>query len=135
MSYAEAARETRRSESTVRSLLHTAYRRLGATTVAHALAICSNAGWLDDVPGDGIVVELSDRRVTWAQRLYLETFDQSLRAGDDPEEVERTRLLRQAALRGIHAKTDGRRPRGTFAGDPIGRIIGDLGHAGVREAS
>jgi DNA-binding CsgD family transcriptional regulator len=127
LSYAEAAREAHRSHSTVRSLLHNAYKRLGVSTIAQALTVCWNAGWLDDVPQDGVVVELGDRRVTWAQRLYLEAFDQSLHAGDDLEEVERTRRLREAALGGMYRGASEERPwRELSTIDPIERIARDL---------
>jgi DNA-binding CsgD family transcriptional regulator len=135
LSYAEAAREAHRSHSTVRSLLHNAYRRLGVSTVAQALTVCWNAGWLDDVPQDGVVVELGDRRVTWAQRLYLEAFDQSLQAGDDLEEVERTRRLREAALGGMYRGATEERPwRELTTIDPIERIARDLQRLNLREA-
>jgi DNA-binding CsgD family transcriptional regulator len=127
LSYAEAAREAHRSHSTVRSLLHNAYKRLGVSTIAQALTVCWHAGWLDVVPQDGMPVELGDRRVTWAQRLYLEAFDQSLKAGDDLEEVERTRQLRQAALEGIYKGPFEERPwRELTTTDPLDRIARDL---------
>jgi DNA-binding CsgD family transcriptional regulator len=135
LSYAEAAREAHRSHSTVRSLLHNAYKRLGVSTIAQALSVCWNAGWLDDVPQDGVVVELGDRRVTWAQRLYLEAFDQSLQAGDDLEEVERTRRLREAALEGMYRGASEERPwRELTTIDPIERIARDLQRLNLREA-
>ncbi len=122
LSYAEAARETRRSPSTVRSLLHSAYQRLGVSTIAQALAVCTQIGWLDPVPQDGAVVESADRRVTWAQRLYLEAFDQSLRAGTDPDEADRTQQLRKAALAGMCRGVGTVRPGRRLTSDPIERI-------------
>lgn len=135
LSYADAAREAHRSHSTVRSLLHTAYKRLGVTTIAQALVICWQAGWLDEVPRDGVVVELADRRVTWAQRLYLEAFDQSLRAGDDVEEVERTRRLREDALEGMFRGVGKERPWRQMTSDPISRIARDLQRLDQRKAA
>jgi DNA-binding CsgD family transcriptional regulator len=135
LSYAEAAREAHRSHSTVRSLLHTAYKRLGVTTIAQALVVCWQAGWLDVVPRDGVVVELADRRVTWAQRLYLEAFDQSLRAGDDVEEVERTQRLREAALEGMFRGVGKERPWRQLTSDPISRIARDLQRLDERKAA
>jgi DNA-binding CsgD family transcriptional regulator len=143
LSYAEAARETHRSRSTVRSLLHTAYRRLGVSTIAQALTVCWHAGWLDAVPQDGVVVEFADRRVTWAQRLYLEAFDQFLQAGDDLEEVERTRRLREAALEGMYKEAGdaGRfpvadeRPWRELTSDPIDRIARDLQRLNLRASA
>jgi DNA-binding CsgD family transcriptional regulator len=135
LSYAEAAREAHRSHSTVRSLLHTAYRRLGVSTSAQALAVCWDAGWLDPVPHDGVAVELGDRRVTWAQRLYLEAFDQYLQSGDDLEEVERTRRLREAALEGMYRGAGEERPWRELTSDPIDRIARDLQRLSLREAS
>jgi DNA-binding CsgD family transcriptional regulator len=127
LTYAEAARETRRAPSTVRSHLHTAYKRLGVTTISQALAMCTYIDWLDAVACDGAAVELADRRVTWAQCLYLEAFDQSLRASEDPDEVERTQLLRRAALEGMYREAGQQPPpwRPT-ATDPLGRIVRTL---------
>ena len=94
----------------MRSLLHTAYARLGVASIAQALAVCTQAGWLDEVPDDGAIVELADRRVTWAQRLYIEAFDQSLRSGNNADEQERTQQLRGAALKGCMRKQRDRHP-------------------------
>jgi DNA-binding CsgD family transcriptional regulator len=126
LSYAQAARELGCSTSTVRSLLHTAYKRLGVSTIVQALAVCTDVGWLDFVPNDGEVVELADRRVTWAQRLYLEAFDQALRAGDDAAEIERTRVLRDAAVTGMFKEVDKERPWRAMANDPLERIARTL---------
>jgi hypothetical protein len=128
ISYETAARETRRKVSTIRSLLHTAYGRLGVTTIAQALAVCTSVGWLDEVRDDGALVELADRRVTWAQRLYLEAFDQTLRAGDDQAERERTAQLRSAALGGMYREADMSAPPWRVARDrdPLGRLLRDF---------
>jgi hypothetical protein len=64
--------------------------------------------------------------LTSAQLLYLEAFDQTLRAGPDPQEAARTRRSREAALRRIYERADGERPRRGVAPDPIGRILLDL---------
>jgi DNA-directed RNA polymerase specialized sigma24 family protein len=122
MSYAQVAEATRRRPSTVRTLVHHAYQRLGVSTIAQALAVCTQVGWFDDVPQDGAIVTLADRRVTWAQRLYLEAFDQSLQAGDDPEELARTRQLREAALTGMCREAGVETPWRGASGDPIERI-------------
>jgi DNA-binding CsgD family transcriptional regulator len=123
LTYAEVAREMRLSTSTLRTHLSNAYGRLGVSSIAQALAACSQAGWLDEVPRDGAAVEFADRRVTWAQRLYLEAFDQSLRAGEDPEERERSQRLREAALAGVYNEAGGDPPpaRRTTV-DPLERI-------------
>ena len=126
LSYAQAARERRCRVSTIRSLVHTAFGRLGVSSIAQALAVCSHVGWLDVVPRDGQVVELADRRVTWAQRLYLEAFDQSLRAGDDEAEVKRTSALRDAALTGVFSEADQERPWRPMTTDPLERIAQTL---------
>ena len=126
LSYAEAARETRRSESTVRSLLHRAYGRLGVSTIAQALVVCTYAGWFDAVPRDGADVEYADRRVTWAQRLYLEAFDQSLRAGAAPSDLDRTQRLRDGALTGMYREAGKERPWRQVTCDPIDRIARTL---------
>jgi hypothetical protein len=126
LTYDQAARESRRSVSTVRTLLHNAYRRLGVATIAQALAVCTHIGWLDAVPEDGAAVNLADRRVTWAQRLYLEAFDQALRAGADPKELERTQRLREAALAGLYKEAGKARPWRASTRDPIEGIVRDL---------
>jgi DNA-binding CsgD family transcriptional regulator len=126
LTYADAAREQQCSVSTVRSHLQRAYQRLGVSTIAQALAVCMKVGWLDDVPHDGKVVELADRRVTWAQRLYLEAFDQSLRAGGDADEIERTRVVRDAALTGMF-RDAGTKPRPrTATTEPLERLAQTL---------
>jgi DNA-binding CsgD family transcriptional regulator len=135
LTYAAAARRTCRSTSTVRSLLHTAYRRLGVRTIAQAFAVCTHAGWLDPVPADGSIVALADRRVTWAQRLYLEAFDQFLRASGEPEEVERTQRLREAALTGLYREVGQDRPWRRAAGDPMARLAFDLRRLAPPEAA
>jgi DNA-binding CsgD family transcriptional regulator len=126
ISYETAARETRRKVSTIRSLLHTAYARLGVTTIAQALAVCTSVGWLDEVRDDGALVELADHRVTWAQRLYLEAFDQTLRAGDDEAERERTGQLRSAALGGMYREAGTSVPPWRVARDPLGLLLRDF---------
>lgn len=135
LTYAQAAKETGRSASTIRSLLHTAYQRLGVATIAQALALCTLGGWLDAVPDDGSLVELADRRVTWAQRLYLEAFDQSLRASDEPGEVERTQRLREATLTGMYREVGRNRPWRQAASDPIERLARDLRRLALRHGS
>jgi hypothetical protein len=75
-------------------------------------------------------VTLAERRVTWSQRLYLEAFDQSLRAGDDPQEVERTRQLRAAALAGLCTEAGVDVPWRALDADPIIRIAETLGCLG-----
>jgi DNA-binding CsgD family transcriptional regulator len=126
LSYGEAARESRRKESTVRTHLHNAYRRLGAASITQALSLCTHIGWLDPVPNDGAAVNLADRRVTWAQRLYLEAFDQALRAGTDPNELERTQRLRDAALAGMYKEAGKAQPWRALRSDPIAAIARDL---------
>jgi hypothetical protein len=135
LTYAGAARETCRSTSTIRSLLHTAYQRLGVSTIAQALAVCTHAGWLDAVPADGSIVALADRRVTWAQRLYLEAFDQSLSAGGDSDEVERTQRLREAALTGLYREVGQERPWRRASSDPVDRLAFDLQRLGSPRAA
>ena len=134
LTYIEIAEQLRRSKSTVRSQLHWAYARLGVSSGAHAVSVCMQAGWLDEVPHDGTALNLADRRVTWAQRLYLEAFDQSLRAGDDSAEVERTQSLRDAALIGLLREADKERPWRATASDPLERIARTLRRLDERSA-
>ena len=134
LTYIQIAEQLRRSKGTVRSQLHCAYARLGVSSGAHAVSVCMQAGWLDEVPHDGTVLKLADRRVTWAQRLYLEAFDQSLRAGDDTAEVERTQTLRDAALSGLLREADKERPWRATASDPLERIARTLRRLDERSA-
>ena len=133
VSYETAAYETRRSVSTVRSLVHNAYGRLGVATIAQALAVCTSVGWLDEVPNDGALVETADRRVTWAQRLYLEAFDQTLRAGDDDGELDRTGQLRRAALAGVCREAGTPLPPPRVLNDPLERLVRDFRRLAARE--
>jgi hypothetical protein len=115
----------------VRSLLHNAYRRLGVSTIAQALVTCTHAGWLDPVPAEGTVLQFADQRVTWAQRLYLEAFDQTLRAGDDPLEVHRTLTLRQAALTGVYREAGREQPWRQASTGPLERIANAIARFGA----
>jgi hypothetical protein len=119
--------------STVRSLVHNAYGRLGVATIAQALAVCTSVGWLDEVPNDGALVEIADRRVTWAQRLYLEAFDQTLRAGDDDGELDRTGQLRRAALAGVCREAGTPLPPLRVLNDPLERLVRDFRRLAARE--
>jgi DNA-binding CsgD family transcriptional regulator len=72
--------------STIRTTLHHAYRALHVHTAAQAVAACWEAGWMDPVG-----VPWADRRVTAAQRLYLDAFDRFLHAHRDELEQRRAR--------------------------------------------
>jgi DNA-binding CsgD family transcriptional regulator len=139
LTHAQAAEEYGCRTSTVRTLLSFAYRRLGVSTIAQALAVCTRVGWLDAIPEGAEMIEFADRRVTWGQRLYLEAFDQALRAGDDPDEVARTQLLREAALTGvyreagIHRKRDTEQPWRQVTAHPLERLAQTLQRLGTRE--
>lgn len=87
--------------STVRTHLHNAYRVLEVGSAAQAIVVCFNAGWLDptrtkvDDP-----THHPDRKVTDAQRVYLQAFDRHLRAGDDPDRLDDAKVRTDAALIG-----------------------------------
>ena len=133
ITYAEAAEEMCIGLSTVRSHLHAAYQRLGVSTLWQALVACMHAGWLDEVSQDGALVQAADRRVTWAQRLYLEAFDQTLRAGDDATELRRTSVLRSAALTGVYREAGKEQPWRQATAHPLARIAHTLERLGARD--
>jgi len=99
-SYEQIAASVGRATSTVRTQLHTAYRRLGVTTSYQAVLECVRAGWLcwsDDDPQtaillrvegllhrliDAMALPLEHRALTDAQRDYLERLDEHLHAAD-----------------------------------------------------
>ena len=70
------------------------------------------------------------RLLTSSQRLYLNAFDQFLRAGGDRQEVERTRRLREVALQDVYGDATGERPWRELTRDPIDRILHDLRQLG-----
>jgi hypothetical protein len=101
-----AVDETRRSVSRVRSLLLTAYQRLGVTPIA---------------------------RVTRAQRLYLRAFEQSLRAGHHVDQVENAKGLRTRALTGVYTEAGKERPARPGASDPLERLMRNIRGHSMRE--
>ncbi len=106
-----------------------AYQRLGVSCIGQALAVCFAEGWVDsDLERVGRSEE--GQEVTWAQRLYLEAFDQSLGAEKsvtpDLGEVLRTARLRADALVGVnheaHRTTAARQP----SADPIDQLLTNM---------
>ncbi|HUE27287.1 MAG TPA: hypothetical protein VMP89_10980 [Solirubrobacteraceae bacterium] len=73
---------------------------------------------------------MAPRLLTSSQRLYLNAFDQFLRAGGNRREVERTRRLREIALQDIYGDATDGRPGRELTGDPIQRILRDLRQLG-----
>lgn len=136
LTYCHAAAEMGCSCGTVRSQVRSACRRLDVTTPEQALELCTELGWLDPVPGNVSTVQLADQEVTWAQRLYLEAFDQFLRARSDATEVKRTELLRDAAMTGMFREADQQRPpRRAMKADPLERIASTLRRYDARVAA
>jgi DNA-binding CsgD family transcriptional regulator len=96
------AHRLRLSASTVRQHCVNAYRKLKVTHAVQALVVCFNAGWIDPV-GTRIQDPLrfandANWEPTPAQRVYLDAFDEHLRAGDDPTALEAAKRKTDAAL-------------------------------------
>jgi DNA-binding NarL/FixJ family response regulator len=96
---ADSGEQLGMSAHSVRNSLSDAYRRLHVTSLGQALAACYAHGWLDT---DLARSEQScqDEKVTWAQRLYLEAWDQGRTARSD-EEHARSQRMRADALAGV----------------------------------
>lgn len=100
LTYNEIAAAVDRATSTVRSQLHSAYRRLGVTTSHQAVLECVKSGWLawdEGDPGQVTLMRIEDlfrhlvkavearrgrdhEQLTVAQRQYLQAFDDHLQA-------------------------------------------------------
>ncbi len=116
LTYQQIATVVRRSTSTVRSHLHSAYKRLGVTTSHQAVLICVRSGWLAWDDGDPeravfmrieelvrhLVIAVEQRRgderekLTPAQRRYLEAFDTHLQASSRMLRADSRRALDRA---------------------------------------
>ena len=96
------AHRLRLSRSTVRSHCVNAYRKLNVTHAVQALVVCFNAGWIDPVETrirDPLRFPNDDNwEPTPAQRVYLDAFDEHLRAGDDAAALEAAKRKTDAAL-------------------------------------
>jgi DNA-binding CsgD family transcriptional regulator len=88
--------------STVRQHCQNAYRRLGVTHAVQALVVCFNAGWIDPVQTriqDPLRFSDDEKwEPTPAQRVYLDAFDDHLRAGDDERALLAAKRKTDAAL-------------------------------------
>lgn len=107
LTYEEIAASLNRSPSTVRSQLHSAYRRLGVATSYQAVLTCVREGWLtwdDGDPERAILMRIEDlfrhlvlavesrqererEQLTDSQRQYLAAFDRHLQARAPGERV------------------------------------------------
>jgi DNA-binding CsgD family transcriptional regulator len=94
------AHRLRLKASTVRQHFANAYRKLGVTHAAQALVVCFNAGWIDPVQTrvQDPLRFANDDKLAPAQRVYLDAFDEHLRAGDDPVALEAAKRKTDAAL-------------------------------------
>ena len=106
-----------RSDSTVRTQLHTAYHKLGAVNATHATVLCWKHGWLTV---DGLNVTIApitpppaaepkvrrEDRVTVEQALYLETWQRYLTSRSDADREELLVLYRILRRKGIARRPD-----------------------------
>jgi DNA-binding CsgD family transcriptional regulator len=103
--------------STVRSLLHGAYRALDVRTAVQAALVAIHAGWL----GAAATPE-PDEQITPFQRAYLAAFDDHLRTGSS-----RSRATMRIALYGArHAVGLTPRPEQEPERDGLDRVVGAL---------
>lgn len=111
LTYEQIARQLGRSPSTVRSHLHTSYRRLGVGTSYQAVLECVRLGWLSWSNGHpeqatlmriedlmrqlvrGVAGRRSQPRLTPAQRSYLEAFEDHLQARPGDERADARQAL------------------------------------------
>jgi DNA-binding CsgD family transcriptional regulator len=101
--------------STVRTILHQAYVRLGVANGAQAVAVFAARGWLDGVPP----LPDRDQRTDRFARVYLDAFDSYLRTGSD-----RARRAMDIALLGArHDRNVPHTPPRRPAIDPIDRLL------------
>ena len=113
---AQHAHETGRSGSTIRTLRHTAYQRLGVAGAEQAFVVCWRNGWVA-LDGNAVIVAqpqpAAAEDLTAEQQLFAEAYDrwQSSRSEDDRVEVAvLLRILRRKGQRpvGARAQTPGR---------------------------
>lgn len=102
--YKQIAGESGRSVSTVRTQLHTAYRRLGVSDRAQAVIVCERAGWLEDVLPEHRKRKRADQ-VTHTQQLYLDAFQRWLRSNSDEDHNEMRVLARIVKREGAPTMT------------------------------
>ena len=115
------------THSTVRTHLHNAYARLHAANAAQAVAVIHAAGWLDPVSASTAAhaLEHEDRRVTPAQRLYLDAFDRFLSSGSSEHREEMGHMLGAMFIEsGLGLAKAHARPRreASFRRDPLARL-------------
>jgi len=119
------AERLRLSASTVRQHCVNAYRKLDVTHAAQALVVCFNAGWIDPLQTRIQHPARFSDDGTWeptpAQRVYLEAFDEHLRAGDDRASLERAKHKTDAALVALEQP-----PRSVSSRDWIDRLVATM---------
>ena len=82
---------------------------------------CIDAGWIDPVQENPGLLEFTDRRVTAAQRVYLEAFDRHLEARDDKPVLEQAKRRTDAALVALDKP-----PRSLASRDWISSLLTDM---------
>lgn len=92
--------------TTVRTQLHSAYRRLGVAGGLQAVVYCFKAGWLDPaLEREPPPPARRENRVTAAQALYLEAFQRWLRTQAPKDKEEAVVLLRIVRRQGAERAT------------------------------
>jgi hypothetical protein len=114
--------------TTVRTHVHQARRRLGVHTTTEAVVACIDAGWIDPVQENPGLLEFTDRRVTAAQRVYLEAFDRHLKARDDETVLEQAKWRTDAAMVALDKP-----PRSLASRDWISALLTDMARMSDRQ--
>ena len=129
------AASTGRTRATVRSLLGAAYGRLGVDGAPQAVVECVRHGWLGITPSGVRQLNAPDpgldgpEGVTARQAVYLEAFEQLLRARE-PDEARASAKVMDRALGQVfdEAEMTPRRDRRREAF--FDRLIADMGRMG-----
>lgn len=90
MQVKQIAVERNTRDTTIRTQLGLAYRKLDVYNMAGLVAVMNASGWLDGV----IDTEFDDQRITPAQGLYIKAFDRWLRDPTEEHADERAFWLR-----------------------------------------
>lgn len=113
--------------STVRSQLHTAYRKLGVSNRVEAVLAASTNGWIDNPVNRAVhrlavaIERLADCRhaanpLTEEQRVYLAAFDEMLFARSDRQKIAAREKMRSGLAMML----------GEVPPDPVERIVSGL---------
>jgi len=106
--------------TTVRTHVRVAREKLGVHTTTEAVVACIDAGWIDPVVEDPKLLRFMDRRVTAAQRVYLDAFDRHLKARNAAA-LEQAKRRTDAALVALDKP-----PRSVASRDWIGSLLNDM---------